>query len=54
MNRTVFLPCWLFRVRSPALEPAGNWVKLGLGVEMNTVMESFCCFGTSDAEINIC
>jgi len=41
-------------MRSPALEPAGKWVKLGLGVEMNTVRESFCCFGTSDAGINIC
>ena len=50
----MFLPCSLVGVRSPALEPASKWVKLGLGVEMNTMRESFCCFGTSDEGINIC
>ena len=30
----VFLSCWLTGLGHPALELAGHWVDLGLGVEM--------------------
>ena len=36
MGGVVFLSYWLFGVRCPALEPAGSWLELGLGVEMDT------------------
>ena len=32
----VFLSCWLFGLRHPALKLAGSWVELGLGAEMGT------------------
>ena len=31
----VLLPCWLFNLRGPALEPSGFWVVLSLVVEMD-------------------
>ena len=36
MGGAVFLSCWLFGVRCPALEPTGSWVETGLSVEMDT------------------
>ena len=35
MDEVVFLSCWLFGVRCPALEPACSWAELGLGVKMD-------------------
>ena len=31
----VLLPCWLFNLRGPALEPSGFWVVLSLVVEVD-------------------
>ena len=36
LDEAVFLSCWLFGLRRPALELAGCWVELGLGAEMGT------------------
>ena len=33
MGEVVFLSCYLFGMRHPALELAGPWVELGLSIE---------------------
>ena len=37
----MFLSCWLFGVRCLALEPAGSFVGLGLGVDMDTSRRTY-------------
>ena len=36
MGEAVFLYCWLFGLRLPALELAGCWIEPGLGAKMGT------------------
>ena len=43
---SVFLSCWLFGLRYPALEPAGSWAEPSLDVKIDTLLylpQTICC-----------